>query len=162
MWRSSIIALILVWTCGCGKQVPRAANVAPGTPYVSWIIMYGDRDNPDREFACQSDPRTDCVVPPSRPDAEVFTNVHIYYHGAGGETRYEGPVDVGFLQGSGAARESQSNITVKKNESIANQSVTGIVTRTTGTYHLKFSLTATVTDTKRTQPIRDQIPIVVK
>ena len=57
----------------------------PGTPHVSWVIMYGDVETPDREFACQSEPRTECIVPASRPDNKVFSDVHIYYHGAGDE-----------------------------------------------------------------------------
>ena len=29
-------------------HVPKPAGIAPGTPYVSWVFMSGDRDNPDR------------------------------------------------------------------------------------------------------------------
>jgi len=78
----------VVLTSACAKRVPEPVGVAPGTPHISWIIMSGDRDNPDQEFVCQSDPRNDCVVPVSRPDAQVFADVHFYYHGAGAETKY--------------------------------------------------------------------------
>ena len=116
--------------------------------------MSGDGDNPDREFVCQSDPRNDCVVPVSSRDEQVFSEVHIYYHGAGGETKYTGSIDIGFFQGSTASRRLQANTTVEKAESIRNHSVTGIVTATPGSYAITFTLVATATDTGKSQPIR--------
>jgi hypothetical protein len=124
--------------------------------------MSGDSDNPDQEFVCQSDPRNDCVLPVSRPDGQVFSDVHFYYHGAGEETKYTGMIDIGFLQGSTAAHTVQANTTVKKAESIMPHSVTGIVTSTPGTYALTFTLDATITDTGKSQPIRERVSAVVK
>ena len=162
VWTPSTIALIVVAAFGCGTHVPKPANLAPGTPHISWIIMYGDRDNADREFACQSHPRNDCVIPPSRPDAQVFTDVHLYYHGAGGETKYAGAFEIGYLQGSSPSRQFKTDLTVKKNESLTNQSVIGVVTGTPGTHHVSFDITATVTETRKTQPIREQVAVLVK
>jgi hypothetical protein len=157
----SIAAAVLTSTCA--KRVPEPVGVAPGTPHVSWVIMSGDRDNPDQDFVCQSDPRNDCVVPVSRPDAQVFSDVHVYYHGAGAETKYAGSMQIGFFRGAAeSSRNIQTNITVQRTESITNQSVTGIVTDTPGNYALAFSLVATSTDTGRSQPIRQQVPVVVK
>jgi len=124
--------------------------------------MYGDAENPDQEFACQSDPPSECVVPPSRPDAQVFSDIHVYYHGAGEETKYEGSFRVGFLQGSGAATEFPVNNIVKKDEKIYNQSVHGVVTSTPGTYKLAFNVTPTVTEGGRRQTIRNEVPVAVK
>lgn len=159
---SAMLVLVIQVVGGCAKHVPEPVGVAPGTPHVSWVIMHGDRDNPDQEFACQSDPRNECVVPASRPDAQVFSDVHVYYHGAGGETKYVGVVDIGYFQGASQSRRSPSTITVKKNESITNQSVTGIVSSTPGTYTVAFDLEATVTETGRRQPIRESIQVAVK
>jgi hypothetical protein len=156
----AIVAAVLTSTCV--KRVPEPAGVAPDTPHISWIIMSGDRDNPDQEFVCQSDPRNDCVVPLSRPDAQVFSDVHIYYHGAGAETKYTGPIDIGFFQGSPESRTIQANTTVKKTESIMNHSVTGIVTATPGSYPMTFALVATATDTAKSQPIREQVSVAVR
>ena len=102
-----LVTAAAVLASTCGKRVPGPSGVAPGTPYVSWIIMSGDRDNPDQEFVCQSEPRTECVMPVSRPDAQVFSDVHFYYHGAGAETKYTGSIDVGFFQGSPASPSSR-------------------------------------------------------
>lgn len=164
MYTRRVVAVVLtaVVTGACGKRIPEPANVAPRTPHVSWVIMSGDRDNPDREFVCQSDPRTDCVVPVSRADEQTFADVHIYYHGAGAETKYEGTIDVGFFQGVQAVRTMQTNLVVKKDESITNQSMTSIVTDTPRTYPVTFALTARVTDTGKTQPIRLSFPVIVK
>ena len=160
---SIVVATIAaVVTSACATRVPEPAAVAPGTPHVSWVIMSGDSDNPDQEFVCQSNPLNDCVVPASRPDAQVFSDVHFYYHGAGAETKYTGSINIGFFQGSRESHEVQANITVKKDQSIANSSVTGIVTSTPGTYAITFALVATSTDTGKSQPIRVEVPVVVK
>lgn len=156
------LAVVECLSAACAKRVPEPVGVAPGTPHVSWVIMHGDRDNPDREFACQSDPRSECVIPASRPDAQVFSDVHVYYHGAGGETKYVGSVDIGYFQGASPSRRSPSTITIKKNESITNQSVSGIVSSTPGAYTVAFDLEATVTETGRKQPIRESIQVALK
>lgn len=159
-----LLAVVLVGavTSTCAKRVPEPANIAPGTPHVTWVLMYGDRDNSDREFSCQSDPRIECILPTSRPDAQVFADIHLYYHGAGAETRYEGTKNIGYLRGSPESHTSQTNITVKKNEEITNESVSGIVTSTPGTYTVTLNQTATVVDTGKTQPIRETIQVTVK
>jgi hypothetical protein len=124
--------------------------------------MSGDSDNPDREFVCQSKPRNDCVVPASRPDAQVFSAVYFYYHGAGAETKYTGSNQIGFFQGGAGSHNVQVNIAVQKTGAIANQSVTGIVTATAGTFAVALALVATSTDTGKSQPIREQVPVVVR
>ena len=163
MPKRSLVALISVaGLVGCGTRVPEPAVNMPGTPHVSWIIMSGDSDNADREFVCQSEPRTECVIPVSSLDDPVFSDVHVYYHGAGEETRYTGTIQVGFFKGSAAVPTLKADIAVKKSESIMNQSVNGIVTSTPGMYSLDFNVAATVTDTKKSQPIREQVRVVVK
>jgi hypothetical protein len=102
----SLIALVIatVFAVGCGaRSAPQPAVKAPGTPCVSWIIMRGNRDNPDEAFVCQSDPRNNCVVPVSRTGAQVFSNVYVYYHGAGADTKYTGSIQIGFFAGPGGA-----------------------------------------------------------
>jgi hypothetical protein len=151
-----------VLTATCAKKAPRPVGVARGTPHVSWVIMAGDRDNPDQDFVCQSEPRNDCVVSMSRPDAQVFSDVHVYYHGTGTETTYVGSVHIGFFRGPAESHNIQTNMTVQKTDRIANQSVTGLVTETPGNYAVLFSLVATSTGTGTNHPIQAQVPIVVK
>ena len=155
----AMVAAAFSWTCA--TRVPKPAGGTPGAARVSWVIMSGDRDNPDQEFVCQSDPRNDCVMPVSRPDAPVFSDVHFYYHGAGAETKYTGSIDVGFFQGSAESRKIQANTTVQKTGSIMNHSVTGIVTATPGSYPVTFALVADVTGAG-SLPIREEVPVAVK
>lgn len=164
MRKQRLIVLVITSMCAaaCGKRIPEPTGIAPGTPHVTWIIMSGDRDNPDQDFVCQSNPRNECVIPASRPDAQVFSDVHFYYHGAGAETKYTGSIDIGFFQGSADSHRIQANTTVKKTESIMNQSVTSIVTATPGRYAVTFTLVATSTDTGKNQPIQEQVAVVVK
>jgi hypothetical protein len=123
--------------------------------------MFGDSDNPDREFACQSGPQADCALPASRPNDEVFSDIHFYFHGTGGDTRYEGTRDIGYLQVTGPYT-SRIDVSVRKDESIINQSVTGIVTSMPGTYSVTLSLTATMANTRKTVPVQETIHITVK
>jgi hypothetical protein len=163
MRKESMIVLVAASLfSACARHVPEPAVAIPGTPHVSWIIMSGDSDNPDREFVCQSEPRTECVMPVSRPEAQVFSDVHIYYHGAGAETRYTGTVQIRFFAGSPAANTMKTDIAVKKIERIANQSVSNVVTSTPGAYSVDFAHVATVVDTKKTQELKEQIKVVVK
>src|SRR5262245_32413638 len=104
------------------------------------VFMSGDRDTPDRDYVCQSDPRDECIMPASGPDNQVFADRHFYYHGAGAETKYAGSIEIGVFQGSPQTHRSQVNLTVKKSESITNQSVVGIVTNSPGSYAVKFDL----------------------
>jgi hypothetical protein len=147
---------------GCAHHVPEPAVSVPGMPHISWVIMSGDSDNPDREFVCQSEPRGECVVPVSKPDAQVFSDVHVYYHGAGAETRYAGSIQIGYFRGDATANTVKSDVIVKKTESITNQSVSNIVTSTPGTYSVNLAHVATVTDTKTTLPIQEKIAVVVR
>ena len=160
------IALIsVVCSClasSCARAIPRPAGVAPGTPYVTWVLMSGDRENPDRDFVCQSEPRTECVVPASRPNEQVLSDVHLYYHGVGADIRYVGSVRIGYFRVSPDSQQIQTNMTVKKNESIANQSVVGIVTDTPGSYEITFDLTAESTPAGTKREIRERLPVVVK
>jgi len=158
----AVLALGTVAGSSCAQHVPETTHVAPGTPHVTWVLMFGDRDNPDQEFVCQSGSGAACVLPASRPDAQVFSHLHLYYHGAGSQTRYEGTKNIGHLQGSPESHTSPTNITVQKNESITNQSVTGIVTSAPGTYAVTLNLTATMADVRKAYPIRETIQITVK
>jgi hypothetical protein len=160
-WFVPIIA-VLVASLACAKRVPRPADVPPGTPLISWIIMHGDADNPDREFACQSTPRSECALPASTQAEQVFSHVYLYYHGAGAETSYAGSVQIGFFRGAAASGGgSKTNITVKKDESLTNQSTTGIVTSTPGSYALTIAFDAT-TSTGTKQAIRDEVRVAVQ
>jgi hypothetical protein len=153
--------LALALSVACGKHVPRPADIAPGTPYISWIIMHGDGDNPDREFACQSTPRSECVLPASTQAEQIVSHVYLYYHGVGAETTYTGSARIGFFRGAAAASGNRTNITVKKNESITNQSTTGIVTDATGTYALSIAFDAT-TSTGTKQAIHEEVSVAVR
>ena len=155
----AITAPLLSWLA-CARSVPPPAGLAPGTPYITWIIMHGDSDNPDREFACQSTPRNDCELPASTPQAPVVSHVYLYYHGVGGETTYAGSVRLGFMRGA-APGGSRTNIVVKKNQSIANQSTTGIVTSTPGSYTMGIEFDA-ATNGGAKRPIRDDVSVTVK
>lgn len=164
MTRQGLFLIVLSATisASCATHAPEPRGLAPGTPHVSWVIMSGDRDTPDRDFVCQSDPRNDCVMPASKPGAQVFSDVHLYYHGAGTETKYSGAVQIGFFEGPPEAHVIHPTISVRKNEQISNSSVTDIVSSKPGAYALKFDLVANVVDTGKTHSIQTEVTVVVK
>ena len=156
-----VAAAVVILTAACAKRLPRPANTAPGMPNVTWVLMFGDRDDPDREFSCQSGPQAECVVPATRPNEEVFSDLHFYYHGTGSETRYVGTRNIGYLQVSGTYT-APIDVRVPKDESLTNQSVTGIVTSMPGTYTVTLSLMATMTGNPTTVPVQETIRITVR
>ena len=121
--------------------------------------MSGDAENPDRDFVCQSNPLSECVVPVDRPAARVLAHVHLYYHGALTETRYTGAVRIGFF---GKPHEINPSITVKPGEPPGNQSVSDFVSSKPGTYTMSLAVVATPTQAGQAQNIRDQVSVSVK
>jgi hypothetical protein len=153
---------MLLTAGACAPPVPESATGLPGMPRVSWVIMSGDRDNPDADFACQSEPQNDCTVPASRPDAQVFSDVHLYYHRGIAQTAYTGTIRIGHFQASRGMYQAEANITVPANESIVNQSIAGLVTSTPGSYEITIDVVAVSGDAGAGQAIRERIPIIVK
>ena len=157
-----LLSVITVLGSTCGKRIPEPVGVARGVPHVSWVIMHGDSDNPDTEFACQSNPRNDCVVPASRPESKVFSDVHFYYHGAGPQTKFTGTVNLGFLGESPNSSSFSVNATAEKTESIGYQSITGIVSSKPGTYEVTIDVVGRVGETGKSEPVREKIAVVVR
>jgi hypothetical protein len=155
--RLSVLCVVLAMTA-CAQRAPRPVG-PPGTPRLGWVIMHGDADNPDREFVCQSAPRTECVMPASRPDARVFGHVHFYYHSATVDTRYAGTIRVGFFN---SPREIAAGIPVKARDRAGNQSVSDLVTSAPGTHTMDIDVIATATPTGQTQNLRDQVSVTVR
>jgi len=102
------------------------------------------------------------MPPASKAGEQLYSDIHFYYHGVGGQTKYEGTKNLSYLQGSPDSHVSRVNITATKNESITNDSATGIVTSTPGTYTVTISVTATVTGAGKKYPIQESFQIIVK
>ena len=126
---------------------------------MGWVIMSGDAENPDRDFVCQSNPRTDCVVPADRKDARVLGHVHLYYHSTSTETRYTGSIRIGFFD---MPHEINPGITVKPRGTAGNQSVSDFVSSKSGTYGMSIAVVAASTQTGQTQNIGEQVSVIVK
>jgi hypothetical protein len=151
--------LLFVFATGCGRRVPARTGGPADAPHVGWVIMSGDRENPDRDFVCQSNPRSECVAPVDRPDARVLTHVHFYYHPAAAETKYSGSIRVGFL---GTPHDVTPTVTVKPGDSPGNQSVSGFVSSRPGTYTMSLMVVATAVPSGAVTQIRDQVSVTLK
>jgi hypothetical protein len=152
---SALIGLLCL-AMGCEKRVPVPTGGSPGTPRIGWVIMVGDRENPDREFVCQSDPRTHCVMRASQPDEQTFTNTHFYFHSGTTDTKYAGTIQLGFLM---SPHETKPNLIVKSGDSATNASVSGIVSSRPGRYPMRIDVVA---ESGGRRQIRDSVPVIVK
>ena len=157
--RTACAFLLIVLATGCARPIPEPVGGRPGVPRVGWVIMSGDQDNPDRDFVCQSSPRSECVVPVDRPGARVLSHLHVYYHPASTETKYTGSIRIGFFD---QPHEINPSITVKPGESPGNQSVSDFVSTKPGTYPVSIAVVATPTQAGQAQNIRDQVNVIVK
>lgn len=152
-------ALALVVAPACAVHPPPRAPGAPGEPKVGWVIMSGDRDTPDRDFVCQSEPQSECVMPVSRSGAQVFAHVHVYYHPGATETKYTGSVRVPFFDGG--SYDFQPNLVVDARGDVGNQSIVGVVTSRPGTYPLTIAVVATPA-VGSAKDLRAQMPVLVR
>jgi hypothetical protein len=161
-WRvvSAVVSTLVF--AGCGPQRPQPIAGAAGAPQVGWVIMSGDADNPNHDFVCQSNPRSECVVPVSRVDAKTYSAVYFYYHPAAVETRYTGTIQIGFFEGASASHQLRPDFTVKPKDSPAGHSVDGIVSSTPGTYAVAIDVTAAPTGSGAKQDIRERVQVIVR
>lgn len=158
------LAAVVAASAGCRMRVPEPA-IHTGSPHLSWIIMRGDRENPDQNFVCQSEPRSDCVIPRSRADAPVFSSVHVYYHPASSDTRYTGSIGIRFFQGAGDQPEShvvRVDTTVKANTAPYHQGVTDLVTDKPGAYSIAIAIDATPITIGSAHQIREDVRVLVR
>ena len=164
MPRLSVFAagVVMVAVAGCGPQRPRPVEGKAGAPQVGWVMMSGDSENPNHDFVCQSNPRSECVIPVSSGDTKTNAAVYFYYHPAAVETRYTGTIQLGFLEGNSSLHELRPDFTVKPKDSPANQSVVGIVSSRPGTYAMAIDVVAGPTGSDARQNIQDKVQVVVR
>ena len=144
---------------GCAERIPPRPAGAPGAALVGWVIMAGDRENPDQDFVCQSSPRDECVLPVSRPDQRAFAHVHLYFHPAAADVRYTGSVQIGFFE---SAADVNPDVLVNAGGPVGNHSVTGIVTPNAGAHAMTIDVVAAPTAAGSDQQIRERVTVLVK
>lgn len=104
--------------------------------------MHGHDYNPDEEFGCQSNPRSDCAVNASSAAEKTLSEVHVYFHPARTETKYSGTVKIGFFTDSATSSGMKVDATVKPGD-VGSHSVIGLVTDKPGRYTMSIDVTAT-------------------
>lgn len=157
MTRVLMMATAVALAGGCAANQPPKSTEAPGIPKVGWVIMQGSADNPDEEFVCQSEPRTQCEMTASRNGRQIFSEVHLYFHPVATQARYEGTAGVEFL---GTGKAMQVNVPVKAGGDVGNHSIVGIVTDKPGEYALDLAMAVSSPDGQ--SAIKDRIPVLVK
>lgn len=153
-------AMLLAGACG---QNPTPSVQPTGQPQVGWVVMAGDRDTPDRDFVCQSNPRSECVIPASRPNEPTFAHVHFYLHAASADVHFEGTVQVGFLQGQPSGHVVNVNAVTRAGDDPSHQSVVGIVTDRPGAHPMKIAVDAKpVTGSGAARALHEDVPVTVR
>ena len=155
--RLTWITLLLATSWSCATHIPESTTAPPGVPRVGWVMMTGDRENPDGHYVCQSEPRTEeCVLAPSRPEQQVFVHVHFSFHPASGDEKYTGTIELDFMQG---AQPLRPNASVKAGDKPAQTSVVGLVLSTPGSHQMTISLVA---QGEQQREIRERVPVEVR
>ncbi len=159
--RTSALMLVLAVTGGCAERVPEPV-VVPKVPHVSWVIAV-ETTNGQERVVCQSDPRTECLLPSSTRDRRTLATVHLYLHPSTAETKYVGTMRVTFLDGSSAeVHETKVDSTVGVRDAPVGASLTGIVTERAGSYSMTIALTATSPAATNAHEIQDTVQVTVK
>ena len=96
---------------------------------------------------------------PSRPGEQVFADVHLYYHPAAAETKYDGSIQIGFFS---SPLELKPTFTVKPDASPENQGIVGIVSDKPGIYRFTIGIDATPTQGGAARQIREQVQVTVR
>jgi hypothetical protein len=155
-----LLNTIALLTLGCAeRRAPRTAG-DPSLPRLGWVIMHGDRDNPDQEFGCQSNPRSACVIRASASGHQALSEVHLYYHAGRTRATYAGTVTIGFFANATTSAPMKTNATVNPGD-VGNQSVVGVVTDMPGLYTMRIDVTA-VNEAGVEQRLREDVPIEVQ
>lgn len=150
--------VLMVLVTGCVRRIPEPVGGHTEAPHVGWVIMSGDAANPDRDFICQSNPRSECLIPADRPERRVMGDVHVYFHAAAEATKYTGSVRVGFFD-----QPHDITLTPLVRPGVAGtHSVTDFVSKTPGAYTFVIDVVATAAQTGVTQTIREQVEVVVQ
>jgi hypothetical protein len=149
----------LISTACAAHRIPAVEGDA-NEPRVGWVIMHGHQDNPDEEFGCQSNPRSDCAVDVSGSSGQTFAEVHLYFHPTQTETNYSGSLRVGFFRDTSASPSKLAPVTVKPGN-VANYSVIGLVTDRPGRYTLTLDITG-VSQSGVTQHIQEEVTVDVQ
>lgn len=144
----------------CGMRVPEPSPHPGDVPHISWEIEVGPSGG-SQTVICQSEERTPCVVQASTDRQRSFATVHIYYHSARTDTKYEGTIQVGFFGGPAESHELKPSITVKANSRPVSQAVTDFVTTTPGHYTIHIAVQAARAQ-GRTETIRNDIDVEVR
>ena len=142
-----------------GRGAPQTVG-DPSQPNVGWVIMHGRDYNPDEEFGCQSNPRSECAVNASSPAEKTLSEVHVYFHPAKTDTTYTGTVKVGFFSDSGTSSGMKVDAKVKPGD-VGSHSVIGLVTDKPGRYTMKIDITATAQSGIERQ-IREDVSVDVQ
>ena len=153
-------ALLSIAVGGCAERIPEPV-VVPSVPHISWLIASHQGDG-NEQVVCQSDPRTDCILPVGSANTRRMATVHLYLHPSAIETRYVGTMRVGFMNGSPEPHDTRVNSTVKPGSSPVNVSVTGLVTSRPGIYPMTLALTAETSTTQHPLDIRRSLSVTVK
>jgi len=158
--RIACAVLLSIASGACAERIPEPA-VVPSVPHISWLIA-SHEGNGNEQVVCQSDPRTECVLPVGSGETRRMATVHLYLHPSGIETRYVGTMQVGFMNGSPEPHDTRVNSTVTPGSSPVNVSVTGLVTSRPGTYPMTIALSAETSTTQRPLDIRETLSVTVK
>jgi len=144
---------------GCVRRIPEP-NVAQDVPHISWVLRSGT-DIGREQPVCQSDPRTECVLPAGPDSARRFATVSLYMHPVRVLTAYRGSLEVTFVDTPSGVYGTPIDLSVQPGRNPVAATITGLTTSKPGQYVMAIALIAYPAG-QVGREIREAVPVVVK
>jgi len=161
-WSYWVLRFVLFGAVGlasCVRRIPEPA-ATPDIPRISWVLRAGPEFGRE-PIVCQSDPRTECVVPPTSDTRKSFATLTVYMHSVGTSTAYRGSIEVTFFATASGVYGTPVDLNIQARQPPVATTLSGLITQTPGPYVIAIALIAYPSG-EVAREIREAVPVIVK
>jgi hypothetical protein len=162
-WPLLVLMFVLfdaLWLATCVSRIPEPA-ATPDIPRISWVVRAGSEFG-QQPIVCQSDPRMECVVPPTSDTRKSFATATVYMHPVGtASTAYRGSIEVTFFATATGVYGTPVDLNVQARQPPVATTLSGLITQMPGQYVIAVALIAYPSG-EVAREIREAVPVTVK
>lgn len=158
LWTLMIVSLALK-SAGCLRRVPEPTTTHD-TPHISWVLRAG-AEFAQQRVVCQSDPKSECVIPTSSQAATEFAGMSLYLHPTKVPTAYRGSLEVTSFETATGVYGTPVDRTVEPGAPPVGITVSGLVRQKPGQYVAAIALIAYPSG-QTAREIREAVNVSVK
>lgn len=144
---------------GCVRRIPEPA-AQQTTPRISWVIRAG-AEFAQQRVVCQSDPKSECVIPASSQTPKEFAGMSLYLHPTKAPTAYRGSLEVTFFETGTGVYGTPVDRTVEPGDQPVGITVSGVLKQMPGQYVAAIALIA-YPSRQTGREIREAVNVIVK